>query len=212
MEKLGGDFFCFYPLGNDTLGVFICDVSGHGIGSSLFDALLKSITDRLLIKFGESPADFITQLNLELMGHMSSFYITGIYGLFTHTPGSDEILFSYANGAHPGPILAKKNGKIQLHSAKSTLIGINNNIVYNTNTITMDRGDRLFLYTDGIPETSNPMHEIVGFEDSLLELFKKSHQLTLGDNLNSIISQVARFRDGAMITDDMLILGIEALC
>ncbi len=211
MEKLGGDFFSFYPFGSDTLGVFICDVSGHGIGSSLFVALLKSITDKLSMKFGESPAEFITQLNLELMGHMSSFYITGIYGLFTHSPKSDEILFSYANGAHPGPILVKKNGKIQLHSAKSTLIGINNNIVYNTNTILMDKGDRLFLYTDGIPETSNPMHEMIGFEDTLLELFKKSKQLTLGENLDNIISQVSLFRSGTKITDDMLILGIEAV-
>ncbi len=211
MEKLGGDYFCFYPYNKDTLGVFICDVSGHGIGSSLFVALLKSITDKLSMKFGESPADFITQLNLELMGHMSSFYITGIYGLFTHPLESEEILFSYANGAHPGPILVKNNGQIQLHAAKSTLIGINSDIVYNTNTIKMGKGDRLFLYTDGIPETSNPKHAMIGFEDTLLEFFRKSHQLTLGENLDNIISQVSRFRSSAKITDDMLILGVEAI-
>lgn len=75
----------------------------------------------------------------------------------------------------------------------------------------MGKGDRLFLYTDGIPETSNPKHAMIGFEDTLLEFFRKSHQLTLGENLDNIISQVSRFRSSAKITDDMLILGVEAI-
>jgi PAS domain S-box-containing protein len=212
METLGGDFFCFYPFHNNALGVFICDISGHGVASSLFLTLLKSITDRLSMKFGESPADFLTQLNLELVGHMSTFFITGIYGLFTHARKSKEIVFTYSNGAHPGPVLAKKSGEINLHAAKSTLIGINNDIKFKTTTITMNREDRLFLYTDGIPETSNPRRDMIGFEDGLLALFKKSHQFALGDNLDNVIKQVGRFRGGASINDDMLLIGIEAVC
>ncbi len=211
METLGGDFFCFYPFGDDALGVFICDISGHGVASSLFLTLLKSITDRLSMKFGDSPADFVTQLNLELVGHMSSFYITGIYGLFARAGTSKEMLFSYSNGAHPGPILVKKSGQIKLHSAKSTLIGISNDISFKTTTIKMEKEDRLFLYTDGIPETSNPGREMIGFEDGLLELFKHSHRHNLGDNLDYIINQVSSYRDGANIADDMLLMGFEAL-
>ncbi len=211
METLGGDFFCFYPYGDDALGVFICDISGHGVASSLFLTLLKSITDKLSLKFGDAPADFITQLNLELVGHMSSFFITGIYGLFTRSGKSKEICFTYSNGAHPGPILVKKNGLIKLHSAKSTLIGISNDISFKTTAISMEKEDRLFLYTDGIPETSNPRREMIGFEDGLLGLFKKSHQFTLNENLDYIVNQVSHFRDGAGITDDILLMGFEAL-
>ncbi|HPC41876.1 MAG TPA: PAS domain S-box protein [Spirochaetota bacterium] len=211
METLGGDFFCFYPYGDDALGVFICDISGHGVASSLFLTLLKSITDRLSMKFGDAPAEFVTQLNLELVGHMSSFYITGIYGLFSRKEKSKEMLFTYSNGAHPGPVLVKKNGMIKLHTAKSTLIGISNDITYGNTVIAMEREDRLFLYTDGIPETLNPQREMIGFEDGLLGLFKESHQLNLSENLDHIINQVSRFRNGAAINDDMLLMGFEAL-
>ena len=210
METLGGDFFSFYPYDHGGLGVFICDISGHGVASSLFLTLLKSITDRLSMRFGDSPADFITQLNMELVGHMSSFFITGIYGIFTRRQASGDVLFSYANGGHPGPILVKKSGQIMLHSAKSTLIGISNDIIFKTSTIRMDRGERLFLYTDGIPETSNMRREMIGFENELLELFRKSHQFNLSENLDNIVNQVNHFRDGAMLTDDMLIMGFEA--
>ncbi len=211
METLGGDFFYFYPYGNDALGVFICDISGHGVASSLFLTLLKSITDKLSLKFGNSPAEFVTQLNLELVGHMSSFFITGIYGLFSRSGKSEDIQFTYSNGAHPSPILVKKDGLIKLYSAKSTLIGISNDISYKTTVISMEREDRLFLYTDGIPETANTRREMIGFEDGFLELFKKSHQYNLSENLDYIVNQVSRFRDGANITDDILLMGFEAL-
>lgn len=211
METLGGDFFSFYPFNNERLGVFICDISGHGMASSLFLTLLKSITDRLSGKYSDSPADFITHLNLELVGHISSFFITGIYGFFKPSEKPDEIIFTYTNGAHPGPVLVKKNGTIQLNSAKSTLIGISNDISFKTTAIPMEKGDRLFLYTDGIPETSNPLREMIGFEDGLLELFKNPHDVTLEENLDYIIKNVAIFRDGADINDDMLLIGFEAL-
>ncbi len=211
MEMLGGDFFCFYPFGNDSLGVFICDISGHGVASSLFLTLLKSITDKLSLKFGQQPAEFITQLNMELVGHMASFFITGIYGIFTASDKENELLFTFSNGAHPGPILVKENGQAKLHSAKSTLIGISTDITFKTTTIPMEQGDRLFLYTDGIPETSNAMREMIGFEDGLLALFQQSRRDALGKNLDHVMEQVGRFRGDARITDDMLLIGFESL-
>ncbi len=211
MEMLGGDFFCFYPYGSDSLGVFICDISGHGVASSLFLTLLKSITDRLSLKFGQHPAEFINQLNIELVGHMASFFITGIYGIFTPSNKEHELLFTFSNGAHPGPVLIKESGQAKLNSSKSTLIGISTDITFKTTTIPMEKGDRLFLYTDGIPETSNAKREMIGFEDGLLDLFRQSHQAALGENLDCIMEQVGRFRGDARITDDMLLIGFESL-
>lgn len=210
MNEIGGDFFSFYPYSRDTLGIFICDISGHGVASSLYLSLLKSIADNLSVTYGQSPVEYLTRLNQDLVGRISSYFITGIYGLFARSPKTGQVMFSYANGGHPGPILVSKDGKIKLHSMKSTLIGISNDVSFNASTITMEAGDRLFLYTDGIPETANSSRTMIGYDYHLLDLFTKSSQYTLGENLDAIISKVDAFREGGEITDDILIIGCEA--
>lgn len=211
MEKLGGDFFCFYPYLKDSFGIFICDVSGHGVASSLYLSLLKSITDRLAVKFGQTPVRFITQLNAELFGRMSSYFITGIYGLFTRQKRSRDFTFSFTNGGHPGPIVARKNGDVSLNMGKSTLIGISDDIAFDSTSVRLAPGDRLFLYTDGIPETANRQKDMIGYDDTLLDLFKTTGNESLGEKLDSIMKRVGDFRDGADMTDDTLIIGFEVL-
>jgi PAS domain S-box-containing protein len=209
VEKLGGDFFCFYTFQKDSFGVLICDVSGHGVASSLYLSLLKSITDRLSVKYGQSPVKFISQLNSELFGRMSSYFITGIYGLFTYQKKSGEYLFSYTNGGHPGPVVARKNGEVTLYTGKSTLIGISNDISFDSTTIHLAPGDRLFLYTDGVPETSNMYKDMIGYDDLLLDLFRTTGDLSLHEKLNGVMKKIGEFRNGAEITDDTLIIGFE---
>lgn len=209
MEKLGGDFFCFYPFLKDTFGVFICDVSGHGVASSLYLSLLKSITDKLAVKYGQTPVRFITQLNSELFGRMSSYFITGIYGLFTRHKKTREYVFSYTNGGHPGPIVARKNGDVSLFMGKSTLIGISDDISFDSTTIRLSQGDRLYLYTDGIPETANRDKDMIGYDEMLLDLFRTTGSEPISEKLDAIMKRICEFREGADMTDDNLIIGFE---
>jgi len=209
MDKLGGDFFSFYKYQKESCGVFICDISGHGVASSLYLSMLKSLSDKLAVKYGQSPSKFLTQMNEELVGKMSSYFITGIYGLFTHNIKTREFIFSYSNGGHPGPIVVKKEGGIKLYSGKSSLIGISNDISFDLTNMRLEKGDKLFLYTDGIPETANKKREMIEYEDKLLSLFEKSNRIPLGQSLEDIIKKIAEFRDGADVTDDLLIIGFE---
>jgi phosphoserine phosphatase RsbU/P len=210
MNEIGGDFFSVYPYGRDMTGVFICDISGHGVASSLYLSLLKSIADNLSVTYGRTPVEYLTRLNQDLVGRISSYFITGIYGLFTRAPQTNQVMFSFANGGHPGPILVSKDGRIKLHSMKSTLIGISNDVSFNSSTITLETGDRLFLYTDGIPETANRSRTMIGYDYHLLDLFTKSSHYALGENLDAIIDKVDAFREGGEVTDDILIIGFEA--
>jgi sigma-B regulation protein RsbU (phosphoserine phosphatase) len=73
----------------------------------------------------------------------------------------------------------------------------------------LEKGDKLFLYTDGIPETANKKREMIEYEDKLLSLFEKSNRIPLGQSLEDIIKKIAEFRDGADVTDDLLIIGFE---
>ena len=211
LGNMGGDYFCFYPLAEGVTGVFMCDISGHGVASSLYISLLKSITDKLAVKFGQAPSDFITQLNLELIGRMSSYFITAVYGVFIYQKRQNQLTFTFANGGHPSPLLVKNDGAASLLSTKSTIIGISNDIRYPQTKIQFAPGDRLFIYTDGIPETSNANREMIGYDDTFKDLFAIRGSCSLGEHLNSVIEKVNLFRNGAEITDDIAIIGFEAV-
>jgi len=93
---------------------------------------------------------------------------------------------------------------------KSTLIGISTDVSFHTSSIPMGTGYRLFLYTDGIPETADRLRNMIGYEYRLLDLFMKSSTLSLAENLDAIFHKVNAFRDGGEVTDDMLLIGFEA--
>jgi serine phosphatase RsbU (regulator of sigma subunit) len=79
VEKIGGDFFTVKSAGSDDISVFIGDISGHGVASSLFISLLKFITDDLFARYRIEPEEYIKALNRSISGYMSSYFLTGIY-------------------------------------------------------------------------------------------------------------------------------------
>lgn len=211
MEKVGGDFFSFIPVGKQGTGIFIGDVSGHGVSSALFLALVKSVTDRLALVCGEDPVAYLTSLNLELIDYMATYFLTGIYGFIKRDEATGAMTYSFANGAHPAPILISQNGKGTFldSTKKGTVLGVFDNAQYSATTVTLKKGDRLFLYTDGIPETSNPEREILNYGDSLLELFSQTRGTRLEESLDTIVREIAAFRGTAPVEDDIICVGIE---
>jgi len=208
LEKVGGDFFKFIQDDN-TLGIFIGDVSGHGVASALFHSLINSSIEKISLKHLNSPSRFVKTLNLDLYGHMTSYFITAIYGIFKKNPVTHKIDFIYSNAAHPSPIVIKKDGTIKSYDTSGRIIGIVKEYDFKENTISLSKGDRLFLYTDGIPEASNSNREMIGFEEQLLTLIKKSQQPELDKSLDNIIDNINNFRMETPLSDDLFIIGIE---
>ena len=80
---------------------------------------------------------------------------------------------------------------------------------YSTTKISLQKGDRIYLYTDGIPETTNSKGEMIGFDDDLLNFFESNNKGTIKESLNSIKQSIKNFRGNAKNKDDITLIGFE---
>jgi PAS domain S-box-containing protein len=208
LEQIGGDF---YSVITDERGIniFICDISGHGVAAALFLSLIKYFSESIINEYGDNPGRYLEELNhIYWSKIIPSYYFTAIAGKLSF---DDGIKFNFSNGGHPHPILMKKNGEIKLLGNNGTVVGIFKNQRFNEFSTVIEKGDMLFLYTDGIPETHNPADLIIGFDKSLLDFFSEGRRDTLEETMDAIIDQVISFRGDMKQEDDILLLGFIAV-
>ncbi len=207
MEIIGGDFFSFKTFEDESLGFFLGDVSGHGVSAALFLSLVKSLTEKNYKKYPKDPLNYIKKLNEELLYSMSSYFLTAVYGVF-EKKGSD-IKFTFVRGAHPPPILFRSNKKgVELLKPLGKPIGMFEDAEYEEMSLDLKKGDRLYLYTDGINETINSDNELLGF-NRLSNILVDMRNFPLETSLDMIIDAVENYRGDAPIEDDVIIMGFE---
>ena len=195
-----------------SLGVLIGDVSGHGVEAALYTMMIKAISDRLLRKHGHLPTDYLNYLNQELRTSMPSHFLTAIYGILDSAIDGDGITFTFAKGGHPLPVVYRREtGTVSYVPAQGTALGLFRDIIHPSVTLSLQRGDRVFLYTDGFIEARNRRDDIFGF-DAFLSLINRAHRpcRPLEDTLSSIMTAIDEFHEGSPREDDMLIIGFEA--
>ncbi len=207
LEAVGGDFFSVLPVSENSTAVFIGDVSSHGVSAALFLSLIKATVERLhqgLL----SPQDFIFRLNNELIDYMPMSFLTGIYGIFTSEPDG-TVDFTFSSGGHPSPVVYRADtGEAEFAVCRGTLIGEFRNKEYRETSISLNRGDRVYLYTDGIPEAINLKKEIWGFE-RLPEVVCRNCSQDIENTLDSIIKELEDFRGDMAQDDDIIIVAFE---
>lgn len=209
MEKVGGDYFSLAMAKDGTLGVFMGDVSGHGIAAALFTSLLKSITDHMFREYWNRPSEYLENLNNEILDYMASYFLTGIYGMFEFGGTDGHVAMKFANGGHPHPVIMRANCPAQFIGQCGNLLGISGDVKFEISEERLAPGDRIFLYTDGIPETINNSREMLGFEEGLLALFESARSDTLPHTLDAIMGALDRFRESRAFQDDITLIGFE---
>jgi PAS domain S-box-containing protein len=211
MEKIGGDFFSFTTYQEGGLGVFIGDVSGHGVSAALYLSLLKANTDRACRSHGLHPGALLTSLNKELASSMPNGFVTAIYGLFQTDPETGIPGFTFACGGHPLPVLQRKGGKTaELTGIHGPVLGSFKGRDYFETIASLRQGDRLYLYTDGIPEARNSREEIIGF-DELPGIISSLSKDDLDESLDAVIDYCRKFRGAENQDDDIVLIGFEVL-
>ena len=210
MEAVGGDYFSFIRAVNG-LGVLIGDVSGHGVSAALFLTLIKSESDRIARENSALPVRFIGALNLALLMAMPQHYLTAAYGFFSWNDRDAGVILTLSKGGHPGPVLQRKGDvpAVYLEGGGPVLAQFRH-AVYNEKSMHLEQGDRVFFYTDGLPETRNAAGDLYGY-DNLQALIERSRAYDLSGALDFIIREISGFRGNSHIDDDMLIIGCEVL-
>jgi PAS domain S-box-containing protein len=208
LDQIGGDFYSVVQNGN-SLNIFICDISGHGVAAALFLSLLKYFSESIIREYGYSPGRYLEELNFIYWSKIiSSYFFTAVAGIFSFENG---IKFNFSNGGHPHPVLMKESGEICFIGDNDTVIGIFENQKFHEFETVIEEGDMLFFYTDGIPETQNSSEKIIGYDETLLKLFSECRRETLKETMDAIVKQVINVRGDTKQEDDILLLGFHAV-
>ena len=213
MEQVGGDYFTFVDFREyNNLGLFIGDVSGHGVAAALYTMTVKAVTDRLFRKYNINPSRFLEELNNEINNSFSKHFLTGIYGLFSSGDKTDTVNFNFSKGGHPYPVLyTVKNRHSEYLLSPGRAMGFFRNEIYPNRNITLEKGDKIYLYTDGLIEVRDENDILFGFE-RLLDVIDEANRLncSLEESLDYILKAAIDFNAHYEQEDDMVIIGIEA--
>lgn len=168
MSEIGGDFYDFHHIDDNRIGIFIADVTGHGVPAALISTMIKIAFTMSHDKL-DNPAMLLEGINNALFSHLSGRYITAFYAFIDLNTKT----ITFSNAAHWPMYLIKKNGELIYLTIKGRLIGLLENNEYSNATIPIENGDRLIFFTDGLIEERDNTGESYGekkLESLLIEL------------------------------------------
>lgn len=198
MDKIGGDYYEVSLLDKNHMSVFISDVTGHGIASAFMTSLIKVFKEEIPKKDLYHPSKVLNHINQRLNEKLFDFLVTGVYGVLERKSRK----FTYSSAGHPPILLFKKGsrGSMELPQ-RGRLMGAFPEINLRSETITLGRGDKMLLLTDGFHEAMNLNGELYG-----LDRIKSFFESPAFSKINDLISDIRKFTDGAEQSDDMAAL------
>ena len=203
-KEVGGDFYDFFLLGENRLALVIADVSGKGIPAALFMMRAKTAI-RGMAETGNGPAEVLYRANNTLCeGNDAEMFVTVWRGIIDLTTG----VMKCANAGHEYPVLMRAGGDYELFRDKHGLaLAAMEGVRFKEYELTLNPGDRLFVYTDGIPEAIDGNVEQYG-ADRLVNVLNAVKGEHLRDVLPAVRKNIADFVNGADQFDDITMLGL----
>jgi PAS domain S-box-containing protein len=217
-DELGGDGLNVIPLGDGKVGLYILDVSGHGVASALLAMALSRVLsspsepssiltraagfpDRPAIT---PPAEVADRLNqLFPYNTTTEQFATLIYGVLDARTGQ----FHYVSAGHPGPILVPAGSPPVILESPGFPIGLADG-AFEERCVRLAPGDRLYLYSDGITDMMDPDRVLFG-DARLLEAIGRARSVPLEESVAAVVGEVERWRGAASAHDDISIVGVE---
>jgi sigma-B regulation protein RsbU (phosphoserine phosphatase) len=201
---VSGDFCDSLRLDNGDLFFLLGDVSGKGIAASVLMAHLHAIF-RSLVTLDLPLKELVERVNRIFCDFtMSTYFATLVCGR-ANSFGEIEI----CNAGHCPPLLVRAGGGAALSIEATGLpVGMFSREQYEVTKLRLDAGDRLFLYTDGLSEARSVSDEEYGAE-RLSRLVSEHHALSSESLIHTCLQEVAAFRAGVEMTDDLTIMAIR---
>ena len=204
-REVGGDFYDFFLIDKDHLAMVIADVSGKGIPAALF-MMMSKILVKNYVTTGSSPAEALAAVNNTIcQNNTNDMFVTIWLGNLTISTGT----IIAANAGHEYPILQRAGGQFEVIKDKhGFVVGSMPNLKYSEYEIDFHTGDTLFVYTDGLPESTNSANEQFGL-DRILEVLNNEPDGEVEDLFVSMGVAVAEFVQDAEQFDDLTMLALK---
>jgi sigma-B regulation protein RsbU (phosphoserine phosphatase) len=221
-EELGGDILNVFPLDKKHVGFYVADISGHGVSAALLSVMLSRVMSSLpwqssLLKQqvrGSSkyrlvpPVEVAEQLNLLFpMNSETRQLFTLLYGILNLETGE----FRYVSAGHLGPIYLPHNSEPSILEEPGLPIGVLKEAGYEEHTVSMEPGDRLYLYSDGVTEATNSNDELFG-KERLVNTVLQTRNIQLKNSIFYLLESVEEWCGDIAPADDISILGVELDC
>ena len=201
-KEVGGDFYDFYKLNDTTVAFLAADVSGKGIPAAMFMMTAKTII-KDLAESGMPVNEIFTRANEKLCeNNESGMFVTAWMGILDITTGN----LQFANAGHNPPVLKRANGEFEyLRTRAGFVLAGMEGVRYRIGELTISAGDRLFLYTDGVPEATNTENQLYG-EDRLLNFMNQNATMEAVNLLPALKANIDEFVGAAPQFDDITML------
>ncbi|HXJ90261.1 MAG TPA: PP2C family protein-serine/threonine phosphatase [Candidatus Binatia bacterium] len=197
MTSVAGDFYDYVLADDSRAGLLIADVSGHGVPAALIASMVKLAATSQRSQ-AEDPAALLLGMNSALRGNTQSQFVTAAYVYLD----AKAKVFRYSAAGHP-PMLLLREGKVLEIAENGLMLGAFDFASYQTRSDSLQPGDRLLLYTDGIVEAANSAGEFFG-QENLSNLLQETSALTPHKAADRIIGSVQRWASSQ--DDDLTVL------
>ena len=204
-KEVGGDFYNFFLVDDDHLALIIADVSGKGIPGCMTMMAANILTEYEAMQ-GVSPSEVLSSVNHSMYeNNRADMFVTAWVGILEISTGK----LTASNAGHEYPAIYRKGGSFEILKDKhGFVLGGMDDVKYSDYEIQLNKGDKIFVYTDGLPETTNADQELFGMDRTIDTLNVLRDESPEGI-LKGVIRSVDEFAGEAPQFDDLTMLCLE---
>lgn len=205
VTEVGGDFYDFVRFSPTRLGIFIGDASGHGLAAA-FIATIAKMSLYSNTKTEIPPNELLLNINRDLLNIVhTNHYLTCFWGIID----TETNTMSFSRAGHPFPVVVKRDGSINQLNISGPFIGIMEKAVFTVGSVNFEKGDRLFIFTDGIYDVfdrNDNSHNRFGY-DRFTEILASTSYLPFGKLVSTIQHTLSEYS----YSDDYTLIAVEFL-
>ncbi len=204
-KDVGGDFYDFFRIDDDNIGVVIADVSGKGIPAAIFMAVSRTLIRTVGLQ-GVDPGECLTKSN-ELLAKESvdCMFVTVFYAIYNIKTGQ----IKYCNGGHNSPYIVRADGQVEeLPISQNCMVGSISGLTYQNDETQLGVGDTIVMYTDGVNEAFNEQYEEYG-DERMQNLLRRISGKSCQEVIEEQLADVREFAGEAPQSDDITLLALK---
>jgi sigma-B regulation protein RsbU (phosphoserine phosphatase) len=204
-KDVGGDFYDFFRIDDDHIGLVIADVSGKGVPAAIFMAVSRTLIRTIALQ-GFEPGVCLTKSN-ELLSKESidSMFVTVFYAIYDIRTGE----LAYCNGGHNAPYILKANGSVEMMPLSTNcMVGAIDDWQFQSAKAQLGVGDTLVLYTDGVNEAFNVDFQEYG-EERMEQLLRQQSGKDCRSLIDAQMNDVKAYAGDAPQSDDITIMALK---